>query len=162
VSFTPDSSSKVRPVTADELFAALIPDTPAGAVEMTPVDDTPAPQAADTAGIASVAYRPDGSGALVPVYVPPPLAPVAVPDHGPLVPRWAVGTAVASVGVGAGAVLIGYALDLISEAVAALVAGAAAAMPFLIIGLVILVALLGGRRRPGLSVVVKQTVRIGK
>ncbi|MFF4821328.1 hypothetical protein ACFY2K_42875 [Kitasatospora sp. NPDC001309] len=139
-------------ITDADLIASLIP---ADAAAL----DTPSPAVPLT-----VAYTPGDGGVLVPVYIPVPLASNAAPgatvaphstaqapavrDAGPLVPRWAVGTAVASVGVGAGAWLLAGALHLADMAVTGLVAGASAGLPLLVVAGVA-VAALAGRRSSG-------------
>src|SRR5690349_16085617 len=124
-----------RPEISDaDLLSALVPDSPAALVA---ADTAPAPAPESVpAGPLTVAWRPGRDGVMVPVYVPVPLpdtAPAVRADPGPLVPRWAVGTAVASVGVGGGAWLLAGALNLASVAVAGLAAGAAAGLPLLVV-----------------------------
>ncbi|MFH8387723.1 hypothetical protein ACH4E7_43760 [Kitasatospora sp. NPDC018058] len=152
----------------DALLAGAVPDSPAA---LTP-SATASPAPAVAAGPLTVAYVPGQDGALVPVYVPVPLASNAAPQGtavaphspvqaGPLVPRWAVGTAVVSVGVGGGAWLLAGALNLASAAVAGLAAGAAAALPLLVVAGVA-VAALAGRRSKGAtgsgSLAITQTI----
>lgn len=142
----------VRPgnqVTDAELLAALLPNSPADLMQH---QAAPAP-----AGPLTVAYLPSGQ----PVYVPVPIAsnlPAVVREAGPVVPRWAVGTAVVSVGVGAGAWMLSAALGLLADGVAALAAGATAALPLVLVAGVAVAALAGRRSRSGTGVSVTQTI----
>lgn len=156
-----------RPEISDaDVLAALMPNSPADLVAPETAPAAPAPTALQNApaGPLTVAYQPGPNG-LVPVYVPVPM-PTALPAHqadaGPLVPRWAVGTAVTAVGVGAGGWLLAGALNLASAAVAGLAAGATAGLPLLVVAGVAVAALAGrksaGPQRPGGSVHVVQTV----
>lgn len=131
-----------RQITDAELLAALLPDTAAGAEPTTP--SAPAP-GLDVAALLDLARRQGALEAAVYVgQVEPP-----APAPAPLVPRWAVGTAVAGIGLGAGALLLGWAVDLLVAGAAAVAAGIAAAAPMLIIGAVLVAALLGRRKGNG-------------
>lgn len=137
-----------RPVTTDDLLAALLPDTPAAALGSTPAAPAAAPAPGfDVVALLELARR---QGALEAAVAAP--APAAREDSlssGPLVPRWAVGTAVAAVGVGAGGLLLGFALDLLATGAAAVVAGISAAAPMLILGAILVAALVGRRGGKG-------------
>ncbi|MER7757810.1 hypothetical protein [Kitasatospora sp. NPDC097643] len=140
-------------ITDADLLSALVPDSPAAlaGAETTPAAPAPTVLQSAPTGPLTVAYRPGPDGTLVPVYVPVPLAPAAPAvrtDAGPLVPRWAVGTAVVSVGVGAGGWMLAGALNLMGTAVTALAAGATAGLPLLVVAGVA-VAALAGRRSTG-------------
>ncbi|MFI8258902.1 hypothetical protein [Streptomyces filamentosus] len=139
-----------RQITDAELLAALLPDTAAGAEPTAPA----APPALDVAALLELARR---QGALEATVQAQAVTPAAPADSTPLVPRWAVGTAVAGVGLGAGALLLGWAVDLLVAGAAAVAAGIAAAAPMLIIGAV-LVAALVGRRKDGGAFEVTQTI----
>ncbi|MFB7829460.1 hypothetical protein ACFC8F_33905 [Streptomyces hydrogenans] len=151
-----------RQITDAELLAALLPDTAAGAEPTAPSAPAPAPAAPpafDVAALLELARRQGALEATVQAQAAQPTAPAAVPaDSAPLVPRWAVGTAVAGIGLGAGALLLGWAVDLLVAGAAAVAAGIAAAAPMLIIGAVLVAALLGRRKRDGGAVEVTQTV----
>ncbi|WP_327170022.1 hypothetical protein [Streptomyces subrutilus] len=142
-----------RPVTTDDLLAALLPDTPAAALASTPAAPSPAPAPAfDVAVLLDLARR---QGALEAATAAAP----AVPEKsGPLVPRWAVGTAVSAVGIGAGGLLLAQALDLLAAGASAVAAGIAAAAPMLILGAVLVAALIGGRSSKDRGFEVTQTV----
>lgn len=153
-------------ITDAELLAALVPDSPAC---LTSPQDAAgrAPQGRQTAaqslpeGPLAVAYqtRPDGS--LAPFYVPVPV-PQSLPavrhDAGPLVPRWALGAAVTSVGVGGGVFLLAKALDILGGAASALAAGASAALPWLVIAGVVIASVVGRKKTRGGGVSVVQTI----
>ncbi|MFF5977203.1 hypothetical protein ACFY7C_37525 [Streptomyces sp. NPDC012769] len=143
-----------RPITDADLLAALLPDSPAGAHPAAPA---PAAQPTlDVAALLELARRQGALEAAVTAQATP--AVPAVPQKsGPIVPRWAVGTAVASVGVGTGALLLGWALDLLAAGAAAVAAGITAAAPMLLVGAVVVAALLG-RRKGGGAFEVTQTV----
>ncbi|MFD6081716.1 hypothetical protein ACFWG5_39800 [Streptomyces hydrogenans] len=149
-----------RQITDAELLAALLPDTAAGAEPTAPSAPAPAaPPALDVAALLELARRQGALEATVQAQAAQPTAPAAVPvDSGPLVPRWAVGTAVAGIGLGAGALLLGWAVDLLVAGAAAVAAGIAAAAPMLIIGAVLVAALLGRRRKADGGFEVTQTV----
>ncbi|MEU9110024.1 hypothetical protein AB0D54_38020 [Streptomyces xanthophaeus] len=148
-----------RPVTTDDLLAALLPDSPAGAQ---PTAQAPAAAPAtspvlDVAALLELARRQGALEAAVAQQAPAALP--AVPEKsGPIVPRWAVGTAVAAVGIGAGGMLLGVALDLLATGAAAVAAGITAAAPMLILGAVLVAALLGRRSSKGGGIEVTQTV----
>ncbi|MEU7020945.1 hypothetical protein ABZ990_09875 [Streptomyces sp. NPDC046203] len=145
-----------RQITDADLLAALMPDSPAGAAPAAPaapattVPAVPAPQF-DVAALLELARRQGALEAAVTQNAP------AAETSGPIVPRWAVGTAVASVGIGAGACLLGWALDLLATGAAAVAAGITAAAPMLLIGAVLVVALLA-RRSKGGGIEVTQTI----
>ncbi|MFF4821337.1 hypothetical protein ACFY2K_42920 [Kitasatospora sp. NPDC001309] len=162
-----------RPEISDaDLLALLLPDSPADLVAPAPA---PAPVAAAPAGPLTVGYQPGPDGTLVPVYIPVPLAsnaaagavvaPHPTREAGPLVPRWAVGTAVASVGVGGGAWLLAGALHLASAAVAGLTAAATAGLPLLVLAGVAVAALAGRRSkdtgRLSITQTITQSIQIG-
>ncbi|MFF4673039.1 hypothetical protein ACFY1C_24845 [Streptomyces sp. NPDC001279] len=132
-----------RQVTTEDLLAALLPDSPAGATPTSPIPTPVAQPALDVTALLDLARRQGALEATV-THTTAPAAPEA--PAGPLVPRWAIGTAVASVGIGAGGFLLAHALDLLATGAAALAAGITAAAPVLILGIVLLAALLGGRR----------------
>ncbi|MET8297678.1 hypothetical protein ACFYZ8_44660 [Streptomyces sp. NPDC001668] len=144
-----------RPVSDADLLAALLPDSPAGAE---PTAATPAAQPVlDVAALLELARR---QGALeATVAQTAPAVPAAPEKTGPIVPRWAVGTAVAAVGIGAGGLLLGYALDLLATGAAAVAAGITAAAPMLILGGLLVAALLGRRSgKDGGGLEVTQTI----
>lgn len=156
-----DPQYPVQSAGIDELLAALIPDTPAGAER--PFAE-PARPAIDHALVAELIKLARDQGAVElarPAPLPVPVQ--ASTASGPLVPRWAVGTAVASVGLGAGALLLSYATHLLAVGAAAVAAGISAAAPMLIVGTVLLAGLLGRRNSRAVEVVqtVTQTVRVG-
>lgn len=151
---SPQYPAPDRQITNDDLLAALLPDTPAGA------QTTTLPPAAqptlDVAALLELARRQGALEATVKAQAP------AVPaedkvSSGPVVPRWAVGAAVAAVGIGAGGLLLGVALDLLATGVAAVAAGLTAAAPMLILGVVLVAALLS-RRSPAPTVEITQTI----
>lgn len=137
-----------RQVTNDDLLAALLPDTPVGALPTTPPPS--AQPVLDVTALLELARRQGALEAAV-------TAPATPEKSGPVVPRWAVGTAVAAVGIGTGGVLLGFALDLLATGAAAVAAGLSAAAPMLILGVVLVAALLG-RRSPGSTLEVTQTI----
>lgn len=158
-------------ITDADLLSALVPDSPAALAGAETAPGAPAPTVLQSvpAGPLTVAYHPGPNGTLVPVYVPAPM-PAAVPavrtDAGPLVPRWAVGTAVVSVGVGAGGWMLAGALNLMGTAVTALAAGATAGLPLLVVAGVAVAAVAGRRSNgsgQGVRIVqtITQTVQIG-
>ncbi|MFK3735980.1 hypothetical protein ACI2LJ_37555 [Streptomyces sp. NPDC088090] len=151
-----------RQITDAELLAALLPDTAAGAeppTTTTPAPAPAAPPALDVAALLELARRQGALEATVQAQAAQPAARAEDKlSSGPLVPRWAVGTAVAGVGLGAGALLLGWAVDLLVAGAAAVAAGIAAAAPMLIIGAVLVAALLGRRKRDGGGFEVTQTV----
>lgn len=160
-----------REISDAEMLAALLPNSVAD------LDRNGATQHVAPLQM-TVAYQPGPNGTLVPVYVPvatlatpgmwhatpgvtqavgvydalpatvaTPATPATRAIAQPL-PGWAKGVAVVSVGVGAGGWLLAGALDLISSAVAGIAAGAAAALPLLVLAGVA-VAALAGRRSGG-------------
>ncbi|BAU84695.1 spdB1 [Streptomyces laurentii] len=136
-----------RQITDADLLAALMPDTAAGAAPAAPapaVPAVPAPQF-DVAALLELARRQGALEAAV-------THTATIKTPAPIVPRWAVGTAVASVGIGAGACLLGWALDLLATGAAAVAAGITAAAPMLLIGAVLVVALLARRKGGGIEV----------
>ncbi|SFM01772.1 hypothetical protein [Streptomyces pini] len=152
MSYTPEYGAPQRQeITTEEVLAALLPDSPAAAV---PQPSTPAPEARPSVPtVEELLAAAQRQGALLPA----PPAPAPVPS-GPVVPRWAVGTAVASVGVGVGSVLVAAALDMLSAAAAALAAGLAGLAGPLLVGAVVLLAVGASRRSSRGSVHVVQTV----
>ncbi|MCX4752009.1 hypothetical protein OG455_41950 [Kitasatospora sp. NBC_01287] len=163
-------------ITDADLLSALVPDSPAGLAGAETTPAAPAPTVLQNAptGPLTVAYHPGPDGTLVPVYVPVPMpaaAPAVRTDSGPLVPRWAVGTAVVSVGVGAGGWMLAGALNLMGTAVTALAAGATAGLPLLVVAGVAVAALAGRRSNGGgqgtqivqtITQTITQSVRIGE
>ncbi|BAU83851.1 spdB1 [Streptomyces laurentii] len=141
-----------RQITDADLLAALMPDTAAGAAPApaAPAAPAPAPQF-DVAALLELARRQGALEAAVTQTAP------AAETSASILPRWAVGTAVASVGIGAGACLLGWALDLLATGAAAVAAGITAAAPMLLIGAVLVVALLA-RRSKGGGIEVTQTI----
>jgi hypothetical protein len=157
-----------RQITDADLLAALMPDTPAGAAPTTPAPAPAvpvAPAAQPTLDVAALLELARRQGALEAAVTK--TAPASPANSGPIVPRWAVGTAVASVGIGAGALLLGWALDLLAAGAAAVAAGITAAAPMLIVGAVLVVALLNRRKGGGFEVTqtitqtITQTVKGG-
>ncbi|MET9957309.1 hypothetical protein ABZ135_37935 [Streptomyces sp. NPDC006339] len=152
-----------RQITDADLLAALLPDSPAGAA---PAPLVPAAQPTlDVAALLELARRQGALEAAVTAKTTPAEDKLS---SGPIVPRWAVGTAVASVGVGAGALLLGWALDLLAAGAAAVAAGITAAAPMLLVGAVVVAALLGRRKGNGafevtqtVTQTITQTVRGG-
>jgi hypothetical protein len=154
-------------ITDADLLAALLPNSPADLVK------PPTAPAAAPAGIPTVAYLPSGQPVYIPVPIPTNL-PAVPAAAGPLVPRWAVGTAVASIGVGGGAWMLSAALGLLADGMAAIAAGAATALPLLVVAGVAVAAVAGRRGASGtggttgVSVVqtvtqtITNTVRIGE
>ncbi|WP_423361566.1 hypothetical protein OH810_32060 [Streptomyces albidoflavus] len=149
MSTTPDHPAAARQISTEDLLQALLPDTPAGAA---PTRTAPAAEPVlDVAQLLELA-RAQGALDASRAAVPAPSAavvPATPTNSGPIVPRWAIGTAVASVGLGAGSLLLGYALDLLATGAAAVAAGISAAAPMLLIGAVLVAALLGRRRASG-------------
>ncbi|MEU9148696.1 hypothetical protein [Streptomyces sp. NPDC048349] len=154
----------------DDMLAALIPDTPATLTPAPRAGGAPLRAEADgevpsVAALLELARRQgvlEGrlsasnaahSGTLVPH--PTTQAPAEV---SPIVPRWAIGTAVAALGVGGGLALLGVAVEAISSGLAALAAGAAAGLPLLLLGAFVLAAMVGGRRKSGGSLEITQHV----
>ncbi|WP_411107769.1 hypothetical protein [Streptomyces sp. cmx-4-9] len=133
-----------RQISTEDLLAALLPDSPAGAQPTAPAPAAPAASPVlDVAALLELARR---QGALeVAVAQQTPALPAVPEKSGPIVPRWAVGTAVAAVGIGVGGTLLGFALDLLATGAAALAAGITAAAPMLLLGAVLVAALLGRR-----------------
>ncbi|MFJ3638029.1 hypothetical protein ACIPQI_38745, partial [Streptomyces sp. NPDC090112] len=119
-----------------------------------------APAAAPTLDVAALLEMARRQGALeAAVAAQTTTAAPAVPQTpAPIVPRWAVGTAVAGLGIGAGGLLLGVALDLLAAGAAAVAAGITAAAPMLILGVVLVAALLGRRSGKGGDFEVTQTV----
>ncbi|WP_371589954.1 hypothetical protein [Streptomyces virginiae] len=136
-------------ISTEDLLAALLPDSPAGAHPTAPAPAAPTAQPVlDVAALLELARRQGALEAAVAQQNPTALR--AVPEKsGPIVPRWAVGTAVAAVGIGAGGLLLGVALDLLATGAAAVAAGITAAAPMLILGAVLVAALLGRRSAKG-------------
>lgn len=117
----------MKEISDAELLAALLPNSPAELEvrQEAPVVPAVAPM--------TVAYRQAPDGTLVPFYAPVTTVAMAEPADasGPLVPRWAVGAAVTSVGVGAGGWMLASAFHMVSSAMAAFAAGATTVLPFL-------------------------------
>ncbi|GGV30733.1 hypothetical protein GCM10010260_83930 [Streptomyces filipinensis] len=154
MSATPEYPVTGRSISDADLLAALLPDSPAGVQPTAPPPAAPAAQPVlDVAALLDLARR---QGALEAVVNTP--APEDKLSSGPLVPRWAVGTAVAAVGIGAGGLLLGFALDLLATGAAAVAAGITAAAPMLILGAVLVAAFLGRRSDKGGGFEVTQTV----
>ncbi|MEU9166115.1 hypothetical protein AB0D29_38295 [Streptomyces sp. NPDC048424] len=149
MSANPQYPAHDRPITTDDLLAALVPDTPAGAQQTDPAPTAPALQPVlDVAALLELARRQGALEATVTQQTPAGLP--AVPEKSsPIVPRWAVGTAVAAVGIGVGGMLLGFALDLLATGAAAVAAGITAAAPMLLLGAVLVAALLGRRSGKG-------------
>ncbi|MER5675291.1 hypothetical protein [Pseudonocardia alni] len=142
----PDTS---RQISTEDLLAALLPDSPAGAQPTAPAPAAPAASPVlDVAALLELARRQGALEATVAQKTPAPVAEDKL-SSAPLVPRWAVGTAVAAVGVGAGGLLLAHALDLLAAGAAAVAAGISAAAPMLILGVVLVAALLGRRSGKG-------------
>ncbi|MFD9729249.1 hypothetical protein [Streptomyces sp. NPDC059072] len=147
-----------RQISTEDLLAALLPDSPAGAQPTAPAPAAPAAQSVlDVAALLELARRQGALEAAVAQKTPAPIAEDKL-SSGPLVPRWAVGTAVAAVGVGAGGLLLSFALDLLATGAAAIAAGITAAAPMLILGAVLVAALIGRRSSKGGGFEVTQTV----
>jgi hypothetical protein len=147
-----------RQITTEDLLAALLPDSPAGAQPTAPAPAAPVAQPVlDVAALLELARRQGALEATVAAQ-PVPAVPAAPEKSAPIVPRWAVGTAVAAVGIGAGGMLLGFALDLLATGAAAVAAGITAAAPMLILGVVLVAALLGRRSRGDGGFEVTQTV----
>lgn len=150
----------------EHLLASLIPDSPAalvpsGSDTASPAAPEPIPSVAALLDMArrqgALEARLDASAAKV--YVPTPLP--SAPEPGvaaPIVPRWAVGTAVASVGIGGGAFLVSLAVPAIAAGAAALVAGAAAALPFIVVGGVAIACMTGRRKSASGPLSITQTM----
>ncbi|WP_420082955.1 hypothetical protein ACN6AT_39215 (plasmid) [Streptomyces sp. JL4002] len=156
MSANPQYPAPGRQITTDDLLAALLPDSPAGAQPTAPTPAAPAAAPTlDVAVLVELARRQGALEAAVAAQTTP--AAAAPPKATPAVPRWAVGTAVAGLGIGAGGLLLGFALDLLAAGAAAVAAGITAAAPMLILGAV-LVAALVGRRSKGGEFEVTQTV----
>jgi hypothetical protein len=158
VSANPQYPAHDHQITTEDLLAALLPDSPAGAQPTVPAPAAPAAQPVlDVAALLELARRQGALEAAVTAQAAPNLP--AVPEKsGPIVPRWAVGTAVSAVGVGAGGLLLGFALDLLATGAAAVAAGITAAAPMLLLGAVLVAALLGRRSSKGGSIEVTQSV----
>ncbi|WP_327167102.1 hypothetical protein [Streptomyces zaomyceticus] len=149
-----------RQITDAELLAALLPDSPANIIPAAVPAAPPVPAVQptlDVAALLELARRQGALEAAVTAHTAPALAEDKL-SSGPLVPRWAVGTAVASVGIGAGTLLLGWALDLLAAGAAAVAAGISAAAPMLIVGAVLVAALLGRRSKGGQGFEVTQTI----
>ncbi|MFE3866197.1 hypothetical protein ACFXPT_38225, partial [Streptomyces goshikiensis] len=157
MSATPEYPVTGRQISTEDLLAALLPDSPAGAQPTAPAPAAPAASPVlDVAALLELARR---QGALeAAVAQQRPTLPAVAEKSRPVVPRWAVGTAVAAVGIGAGGMLLGVALDLLATGAAAVAAGITAAAPMLILGAVLVAALLGRRSGKGGQFEVTQTV----
>lgn len=152
-------------VGTEDMLAALIPDTPATL--------TPAPRVGgarlqaeaggevpSVAALLELARRQgvlEGQLSASGTAHPTTQAPA---EAGPIVPRWAIGTAVAALGVGGGLALLGMAVEAISSGLAALAAGAAAGLPLLLLGAFVLAAAVGGRRKSGGPLEITQHVSV--
>ncbi|MFE3866125.1 hypothetical protein ACFXPT_37800 [Streptomyces goshikiensis] len=147
-------------LTTEQLLASLIPDTPA---TLTPTASAAGAEVPSVAALLELARAQgvlqarldanDAARTAAPL-LPVPAAPA---ELRPIVPRWAVGAAVAGLGIGGGVLLLGVAVDMLAAGAAALAAGAAAALPFLIVGGVIVAAMVG-RRKGGGRLEITQTM----
>lgn len=148
-----------RPISDAEMLAVLLPDSPAEIIPAAVSAAPPVPAVQPTLDVAALLELARRQGALeAAVTAQTPARTEDKLSSGPLVPRWAVGTAVASVGIGAGTLLLGWALDLLAAGAAAVAAGISAAAPMLIVGAVLVAALLGRRSKGGQGFEVTQTI----
>ncbi|MER5873324.1 hypothetical protein [Streptomyces sp. NPDC002044] len=159
MSANPQYPATGRPVTTDDLLAALLPDTPAAALGSTSAAPAAAPAPGfDIAALLELARRQGALEAAVAQQTP--ARPAVADKPRPVVPRWAIGTAVAGLGIGAGGLLLGVALDLLAAGAAAIAAGISAAAPMLILGAILLAAVVGGRRKSGGPLEITQHVAV--